>query len=178
MGQLNRAAWGVVLAAGLAIAGAARPWPAGRVFISPAGEPFRPTAPAPDPFETWFARADSNHDGRLDREEFRADARAFFQTLDTNRDGVVDGFEVGAYERATAPELATAEEQGGGAALLLGDPEPVSGADLDLDSRVTGPEWIAAADHRFDLLDIKRAGSLDRAGLAALVPKPGKRRRP
>src|SRR5258708_20079320 len=78
-----------------------------RVFISPSGEPFRPDAAAPDGFEAWFARVDANHDGRIDRAEFRADAARFFKQLDTNGDGVIDGFEVAAYERTLPPHLTT-----------------------------------------------------------------------
>ncbi len=139
-----------------------------RVFVSPSGEPFRPSAAAPDPFEAWFAVADANHDGRIDRAEFRADAVQFFQRLDTNHDGVIDGFEVAAYEKAVAPELAI-DGQGfsgdpsskSGAMGLLSDPEPVSGADSDLNSHISTAEWLAAADHRFDLLDSKHLGYLD-----------------
>ncbi len=103
------------------------------VFISPSGEPFRPDAAAPDGFEAWFARVDANHDGRIDRAEFRADAARFFKQLDTNGDGVIDGFEVAAYERTVAPELDISGQgfaRGGsskvGGASLLSEPEPES----------------------------------------------------
>ena len=150
--------------------------PAARVFISPCGEPFGPSAAAPDGFEVWFARADSNHDGRLDRAEFEADAVQFFKRLDTNGDGVIDGFEVAAYEKSVAPELGI-DGQGfaagskTGAVSLLSDPEPVSGADMALNSRITLAEWLAAADRRFDLLDVKHLGYLTREALAARLPK-------
>jgi len=158
---------------------------AGRVFISPSGEPFRPTPGAPDPFEAWFAHADTNHDGKIDREEFRADAGRFFKQLDADNDGVIDGFEIAAYERSVAPELAVDgqglsgdDPQGAPAVALLSEPEPVSGADSDLNSRINLAEWIAAADRRFDLLDKKKQGYLDHDALVALLPKPGKARRP
>jgi Ca2+-binding EF-hand superfamily protein len=154
---------------------------AGRVFVSPSGEPFRPSAAAPDPFEAWFARVDADHDGRIDRDEFRADAAQFFQRLDTNHDGVIDGFEVAAYEQAVAPELAI-DGQGfasdprsrSGTVSLLSDPEPVSGADTDLNSHISLAEWQAAADRRFDLLDPKHNGFLTHDALAALLPKARK----
>ena len=75
------------------------------VFLSPAGQPFRASFGAPYPVATWFAEADTNHDGRLTRAEFRADAAAFFSQLDTNHDGVITGVEVQAYEQVVAPEI-------------------------------------------------------------------------
>ena len=153
-----------------------------RVFISPSGEPFRPTAAAPDGFEAWFARVNANHDGRIDRAEFRADADQFFKQLDTNGDGVIDGFEIAAYERTVAPELDISGQgfaKGGsstvGVATLLSEPEPVSGADVNLNSHITLAEWLAAADRRFDLLDTKHQGYLGHDALKALLPKAGKR---
>jgi hypothetical protein len=55
--------------------------------------------------------------------------------------------------------------------MLIADPEPVSSADLALNSRITLAEWLQAADRRFDLLDKKRQGFLIRADLIALLPK-------
>ena len=62
----------------------------------------------------WFAQADKNGDGRLDRGEFRADAEAFFRVLDENHDGLIDGFEVSDYEQHIAPEIIGAYGSGGG----------------------------------------------------------------
>ena len=159
-----------------------RPAPV-RVFISPSGEPFRPADGVGDGFETWFAQADTDRDGRLDRSEFRADAVRFFKRLDTNFDGVIDGFEVATYEKGVAPELDISGQgfaAGGSsrveAVALLSDPEPVSGADVNLDSHITISEWLAAADQRFDILDTKHLGHLAHDQLKALLPKPGKRR--
>ena len=75
------------------------------LFISPAGQPFRGKPGEAYPVAAWFAAADKDHDGRLTREEFRQDADSFFRTLDANHDGVIDGFEVGDYERVIAPEI-------------------------------------------------------------------------
>jgi hypothetical protein len=79
--------------------------PSERVFISPAGQPFRAPADAPYPAADWFARADADGDGTLTRAEFIADALAFFDSIDTDRDGRVDGFENADYERDVAPEI-------------------------------------------------------------------------
>lgn len=81
--------------------------PSGRqqVFISPSGEPFRAPMDAPYPVVRWFEGADANHDGALTRDEFVADAMRFFDTLDVDHNGVIDGFEVTDYERKVAPEI-------------------------------------------------------------------------
>ena len=149
--------------------------PPTRVFISPSGEPFRPSAQAHDPFEAWFARVDANHDGHIDRAEFRADALAFFKVVDTNGDGVIDGFEVSNYETVIAPEVVDhALGAGLGPTTLLNEPEPVSGADLDLNSRISLEEWLRVTDRRFDLLDKKKQGFLDHDALRALLAKSSK----
>ena len=179
--------------------------PRPRLFLSPSGEPFRPAPGAPEPFDAWFAAADANHDGVIDRAEFRADAARFFKRLDPNGDSVIDGFEVGAYENKIVPELGNEAEgrfasdtpgaeprgpdgdhgpggrlgAGGprGLTQLLDEPEPVSGADFGLDGHITLAEWMQAADQRFDLLDTARTGRLAHDQLKALLLKPIKRRR-
>jgi hypothetical protein len=148
-----------------------------RVFISPSGEPFRPSAAMPDPFDAWFDRVSTRHDGRIDRAQFRADAEAFFHQLDLNGDGVIDGFEIANYETKIAPELSASAEAHAvvtsrdAPVMLIADPEPVESADLALDSRITLAEWLRVADRRFDLLDRKHLGYLARADLVALLPK-------
>ncbi|HWA61973.1 MAG TPA: hypothetical protein VG939_11395 [Caulobacteraceae bacterium] len=197
--------------------------PPARLFVSPSGEPFRLGPGVADPFDAWFDHADTNHDGRIDRAEFRADAKAFFARLDTDHDGRIDGFEIGAYERDVVPELAKeaeaaafagavrvyrggSQEGGGGRrrggrggehesaethgveeidqprgpgpevghASILNEPEPVSGADLDLDGKVSAAEWAAATDRRFDDLDPAHLGYLTRQSLIDRLPKPAK----
>lgn len=75
------------------------------VFISPMGEPFRGGANDPYPIDVWFNRVDTNHDGALSWEEFKADAIAFFKRLDVSHDGVIDGAELTQYEQTVAPEI-------------------------------------------------------------------------
>ncbi len=182
------------------------------IFISPAGKPYRARPDEPYPVATWFADADANHDGKLTRDEMRADAAAFFRTLDTNHDGVIDGFEVQTYEQTVAPEIlprienlragegfdpnldladqrnserptSSGQRRGGfqlrqpreakgetgtqGAAVysLINQPEPVAGADADFDGKITLPEFEAAADRHFEILDTKQQGYLTLAGL-------------
>ncbi|THD80613.1 MAG: hypothetical protein E7812_07745 [Phenylobacterium sp.] len=75
------------------------------LFVSPCGEPFRAPASEPYPVGAWFAKADANHDGSIDREEFRNDAKAFFAVLDVDGDGVIAGPEITRYERGIVPEI-------------------------------------------------------------------------
>src|SRR4051794_8683429 len=80
-----------------------------RLFISPSGEPFR----GENGLALWFAGADTNHDGAIDRAEFTADAMRFFKALDANGDGRLDGFELQAYERDVVPELGQQDAEQG-----------------------------------------------------------------
>ncbi len=149
------------------------------VFISPAGEPFRAPASAPYAVTDWFARADSDHDGRLTREEFRADTLGFFEKLDANHDGVIDGAEVARYEQDIAPEIlpkidSLRAEEGMDPSLTFGDqnntdnrrnegrsrrqgpgraPAPTRGIGVQgaaVYSLINAPEPVAAADTEFD----------------------------
>jgi hypothetical protein len=83
-----------------------------RLFISPSGEPFR----GGDGLADWFAQADTDHDGSLTLQEFQADALRVFKLYDLNGDGVIDGFEIQAYEHERVPEISeiTTEGPGGG----------------------------------------------------------------
>lgn len=188
----------IVLAAALAAAAPAlaqpqepHERPPGRMFISPAGEPFR----GEDGLAAWFAGADADHDGALTLPEFRTDALRFFKVLDADKDGQVDGPENTVYEVRIAPEitgLVTAgppmaggprrgdtriarragkrvEPRTGAARFsLLNEPQPVRGADADLNQRVSEEEWARAARRRFELLDAGQAGKLT---LEALRPR-------
>jgi len=96
---------GLALTLGACAADGGKPAPGGpkpvRLFISPSGEPFR----GEDGLGRWLTQADTDHDGGVDLAEFRADARHSFQVLDANHDGVIDGFEMQAYERDIVPEI-------------------------------------------------------------------------
>ncbi|WEK41716.1 MAG: EF-hand domain-containing protein [Candidatus Sphingomonas colombiensis] len=78
------------------------------LFISPMGEPFR----VEHPEKAWFAGADTNHDGRIDRAEFRADAMRFFHVLDRNGDGEIAPDEIEFYETEMVPEIRVRDAAG------------------------------------------------------------------
>jgi len=193
------------------------------LFVSPSGEPFR----GADGLGAWFAGADADHDGSLTAAEFQADAERFFRRLDVNGDGVIDGFEMQAYEQSVAPEIAALEfdrgagsgqtaggrrgggmggggmggrgggRRGGGMGgrgrggaeapsgnagprgsgregaarySLINEPEPVTGADENLDGRVSLEEWRRATARRFATLDKLKAGRLTLAALRGETP--------
>ncbi|HEY3812193.1 MAG TPA: hypothetical protein VGL66_03125 [Caulobacteraceae bacterium] len=97
----------------------------GGLFISPLGQPFRAPPGTPYPAALWFQTANTTHDGRLTRTQFRADAEAFFHALDQNHDGVIDASEISAYEHAT-PEIIEGFRPAAGAAPGDGG-QPASG---------------------------------------------------
>lgn len=164
--------------------------PRAQLFVSPAGQPFRAPAGQPYPVAAWFAQADADHDGRLARGEFRADADAWFKVLDADGDGQVSMPEVTRWEEELVPETTrsglgmsgvsgrpTAAKrntlntrlQGAAAYSLINEPHPIRGADSDFSFGVSRAEWRAASDRRFALLDVDGDGALS---LADLKPTP------
>jgi hypothetical protein len=111
----TRRRFATLISGSLATAGLARSVPAfaqgditadpPNVFFSPHGRPFRAPAGAPYPVADWFRQADRNGDGKLDRDEFIADATAFFNVLDVKGDGALDADEISFYEHRIAPEV-------------------------------------------------------------------------
>ena len=146
------------------------------LFISPMGQPFRSVSGQPYPVVQWFKAADADHDGKLDKPEFKADAQAFFAVLDRNRDGLVTDGEIVYYETVLVPELnasgqaaenATSDKtklsgdlQGAAPYALINDAEPVRSADDSFIGRLTLKAFLARADHNFDLLDERGRGYL------------------
>ena len=186
-------------------------------FISPMGEPFGARTRDDDPFARWFHQADSNQDGMLTPDEMRADAERFFARLDSDLDGRIGSEERMAYEATIAPEVQvkspwkrTRQEaaasrssenrnhgdrrsrrsentidgyqldslQGAARYSLLNLPEPVSAADADFNRIVTLDEFRRAASYRFQLLDSNRLGTLSLESLRVHLPsrpKDGRR---
>jgi len=90
------------------------------IFISPCGKPYRAATGAPYPVVDWFKEVDKNGDGRLGRDEFVADAAAFFAVLDFKKAGVLTPLVIAFYEQRIAPEIL-------GAGLPLGAVERFGG---------------------------------------------------
>lgn len=94
-----------------------------RLFISPSGEPFR----GEGGLGRWFAQVDTNHDGAITIEEFRADALHSFKVLDLNGDGVIDGLELQHYEHDVVPEIGIMAFDEPGAGQRPARHQPVGG---------------------------------------------------
>ena len=179
-----------------------RPPPPGpQVFLSPSGQPFRAPQGEPYPVALWFAQADADHDGRLTRAEFNADADAWFKFLDANGDGRIDMIEVTHWEEAVAPEVSgpappsrrrdrpagrnelDTRRQGASAYSLINEPHPIRGADADYSFAVSPTEWRAATARRFAALDPDGDGVLLLTDLKptpaqAVAESEGKDRKP
>jgi hypothetical protein len=112
------------------------------VFISPCGKPFRARITEPYPVAAWFKAADKTGDGKLDRDEFVADAEAFFGELDVNGDGKLDGSDIRRYERQIAPEVLGQRVMLGAARYVPG----LQGGRLWLAQTIQGNAPIAPQD--------------------------------
>lgn len=89
----------------IAVGAAAKDDEALTLFISPCGEPFFGPMSQPYPIMDWFKQADANGDGKIDRDEFRADAEQFFKKLDRNGDGLLSSQEIYIYENVMVPQI-------------------------------------------------------------------------
>lgn len=148
------------------------PRPREQLFVSPSGQPFRAAPGQPYPVTAWLAQADADRDGRLTRDEFRADADAWFKVVDEDGDGQLGMIEARRWEEELVPEVSRdpmgsgigrrgppkrnqldTRRQGAAAYSLVNEPHPVRGADADFSMTVSTREWRAAADRRFAVLD-------------------------
>lgn len=113
------------------------PGPRPGLFVSPFGEFFFSEPGRSWPVAEWFGQADADADGRLTVEEFTADGRRVFTSLDRRADGRLTPDEIAVYEqtmaevRARMPGLDAPgmrgpgrrlEGFGGGSTLNLGEP--------------------------------------------------------
>ncbi|MES2903932.1 MAG: hypothetical protein V4696_07085 [Pseudomonadota bacterium] len=84
------------------------------VYMSLMGEPYWTNSAGEHPFDQWVKMADQDGDGAITNAEFRADAEAFFESLDLDGDKIIDGDEMAKYEQLAPGRTRAA---GGGAAL-------------------------------------------------------------
>src|SRR4029453_267892 len=73
------------------------------IYLTLMGEPIPGVRGERNPFHSWFAQADTNHDGSIDPAEMQRDADRFFATLDLDRDGKIGPDEITRYETEIAP---------------------------------------------------------------------------
>lgn len=156
--------------------------------VSPLGEPL--TAPTRDAdayraaMREWFARTDTNGDGKLSLAEFTAEATRVFPLYDLNRDGFVTSYELTQYRVSlpthaapadsgrrlrpgridmTPDEAATARTDGRGRPDYRMGIDPVMAADANADFRVTPDELRAEAARRHAIMDANGDGSVSLA---------------
>ncbi len=172
--------------AGAAVAAAPRPQTTPlaepNLFISPSGQPFRSRAGEPYPVVAWFEKTDANHDGKIDREEFKAEAKAFFDMMNVRKNGVIDDEIIALYEKKVVPEILTAnvlqpgaasttsgaysssdyktQRQGAAQFGLINNAEPLRSADHSFRGLIRLPDMLAQADANFDILDEDHRGYL------------------
>ena len=102
---------------------------ASKVYMSLMGEPFWTNDAGEAPFDQWWKLADEDNDGAISRREFRTDAEAFFASLDTTHDKIIDADEMAVYEQSAPGRTRAA---GGGAEQASSSrPKPKSSAPVE-----------------------------------------------
>ncbi len=130
------------------------------LMFSPNGEPLNGGSQGQPSCELamnyWLDRADANHDGRLSREEFLADARAQFAKMDLDGQGTL-----------TSEEIARFRQPFRQGTHMRDIPDPVMSADKNLNFMVTPEEFQQQAAETFARLDAGGKGAIERPDLAA-----------
>ena len=160
------------------------------LFVAPSCKPYRGQPGDPYPVAAWFAEADANHDGRLDRAEYTANFIAYFDVLDSDHDGEIAPAEIRHFESDILPEVQMASPEGSfgaseqsssddgsspptpperarGASFFgfFGAPEPLIVMDVNFDRGISRAEFAAAAAKSFRQLDGASLGYLTLATL-------------
>ena len=142
------------------------------VRFSPNGEPMnggpRGYPPCDEALGRWFANADLNHDGRLRRDEYLADARRQFAIMDLDRNGEVTPAELGQYRAPYATPPANVDTRMMGPTIRATFPDPVMSADTGLRFRVGLDAFLASGARRFADLSGGPDGTLTRAVVGRL----------
>jgi len=110
-----------------------------------------------DPAEL-FARADSNHDGVVGRQEFLDARAARFDKLDRNHDGYLTDDDMPRFVRSDAGRMRKFH-----AVLQM--------ADSDHDGTVSRDEFIAAGMRMFELVDTNHDNVIDRAEMKQVTER-------
>jgi Ca2+-binding EF-hand superfamily protein len=130
------------------------------LMFSPNGEPLNGGSLGQPSCELamnyWLDRADADHDGRLSREEFLADARAQFAKMDLDRQGFLTSEELGRFRQPFRQGTRTGNMT-----------DPVMSADRNLNFMVTPEEFQKQAEETFARLDAGGKGAIERSDLAA-----------
>ena len=151
---------------------------------------------------TFFGFLDSNHDGVIDIDEVNAYERVLVPEILRGRPQAAAGAQIflaqmgggggggghaGRHRGAPkspsrTPDAVQSEMVGAAPYGLLAEPEPVTAADTEFNGRITLAEFLAAADRRFDVLDIKQTGKiafedLPKTAVQAHARSEGHRRR-
>ena len=119
----------------------------------------------------FFAVVDLNHDGRIDAAEIknyeeRIAPEVLARSFDTSglkgSSGPRDIQPHNDSRLGNTPSMVNEGQnrQGAGFFSFLDEPEPISGADMDFNNKVTKEEWAAAAKRRFGRLDPENTGAL------------------
>jgi hypothetical protein len=127
------------------------------LFISPMGEPFRAAQSGQHGIDLWFAAADTDHDGKISRAEFIAEAMGFFVALDANKDDTATSAESTSLWQHQSPEV-----------LGLIDMSP------PIPDEPTTSEHDSASHHdsahRGDAYDTAGAGRAGESGIHHTIP--------
>jgi hypothetical protein len=99
---------------------------------------------------------DANGDGKIDKAEYGASAKAMLDRLDTDKDGKI----------SAAEQSAMGGGGGGGGGGFM------AGADADKDGSITLAELQAQRATRFDQMDTNKDGSLSQEERAAGRQRP------
>lgn len=140
---------------------------------------------------TFFDMIDTDHDGTIGTEELVAyelqiapEVQVSSNWKRTRQEAAADG-PGSEHPRRRADRSIDGYQlnglQGAARYSMLNIPEPVAGADSDLNGKISRDEFLGAAAYRFKLLDTSGQGMLSMQSLKAMLPSrphPGRKAKP